>query len=92
VIGYRQDTPETEPSLPITKNQWVGHIPGKRESRRFEGDYMLRQQDIVEQRLQADAVSFGGWALDLHPADGVYSYNPGLRPIICTAMSKIWSS
>lgn len=53
--------------------EWVGTIPGKRESRRFEGDYMLIQQDIVEQRTHADAVSFGGWAMDLHPADGVYS-------------------
>ncbi len=57
--------------------EWMGHIPGKRESRRFEGDYMLRQQDVVEQRRHADAVSFGGWALDLHPADGVYSEKPG---------------
>lgn len=57
--------------------EWVGTIPGKRESRRFEGDYMLTQQDIVEQRQHADAVSFGGWAIDLHPADGVYSPQPG---------------
>ena len=53
--------------------EWVGMIPGKRESRRFEGDYMLVQQDIVEQRTHFDAVSFGGWAIDLHPSDGVYS-------------------
>ena len=53
--------------------EWVGTIPGKRESRRFEGDHMLTQQDIVEQRQHADAVSFGGWAIDLHPVDGVYS-------------------
>jgi hypothetical protein len=51
----------------------VGTIPGKRESRRFEGDVILTQQDIVEQRTHPDAVSFGGWAMDLHPADGVYS-------------------
>jgi hypothetical protein len=57
--------------------EWVGMIPGKRESRRFEGDYMLIQQDIVEQRRHADAVSFGGWAIDLHPVDGVYSPQPG---------------
>ena len=57
--------------------EWVGHVPGKRESRRFEGDYMIRQQDVVEQRRHEDAVSFGGWALDLHPADGVYSERPG---------------
>jgi len=57
--------------------EWVGTIPGKRESRRFEGDYMLHQKDVVEQREHADAVSFGGWALDLHPADGVYGDKPG---------------
>ena len=53
--------------------EWVGTIPGKRESRRFEGDYMLNQKDIVEQRDYYDRVAFGGWAMDLHPADGVYS-------------------
>lgn len=53
--------------------EWVGHIPGKRESRRFEGDYMLRQQDIVERRIHDDAVAFGGWSIDLHPADGVFA-------------------
>ncbi|MDH4093143.1 MAG: FAD-dependent oxidoreductase, partial [Cyclobacteriaceae bacterium] len=53
--------------------EWVGTIPGKRESRRFEGDYMITQKDIVEQRDHYDRVSFGGWAMDLHPADGIYS-------------------
>ncbi len=53
--------------------EWVGHIPGKRESRRFEGDYMLIQQDIVEQRAHYDDVAFGGWSIDLHPSDGVFS-------------------
>ncbi|MGE7774923.1 FAD-dependent oxidoreductase [Chitinophaga sp. NPDC101104] len=57
--------------------EWVGMIPGKRESRRFEGDYMMVQQDIVEQRMHADAVAFGGWSVDLHPADGVFSEKPG---------------
>lgn len=57
--------------------EWVGTIPGKRESRRFEGDLMLIQQDVVEQRLHPDAVSFGGWAIDLHPVDGVYSPHSG---------------
>lgn len=52
--------------------EWVGCIPGKRESRRFEGDYMLIQQDIIEQRFHEDAVSYGGWSIDLHPAAGVF--------------------
>ena len=59
--------------------EWVGTIPGKRESRRFEGDYMVIQQDLVEQRRHADAVSFGGWAIDLHPSDGVFSAQPGCQ-------------
>lgn len=57
--------------------EWVGSIPGKRESRRFLGDYMLVQQDIVQQRPHEDAVSYGGWSIDLHPADGVFSEMPG---------------
>jgi hypothetical protein len=57
--------------------EWVGTIPGKRESRRFEGDYIIRQQDIIEQREHYDAVAFGGWSIDLHPADGVFSEKPG---------------
>lgn len=52
--------------------EWVGLFPGKRESRRFTGYYTLTQQDIVEQREHYDAVSYGGWSIDLHPADGVY--------------------
>ena len=53
--------------------EWVGTIPGKRESRRFEGDYLISQSDLVTQRRHDDAVSYGGWAIDLHPSDGVYS-------------------
>ncbi len=53
--------------------EWVGNIPGKRESRRFVGHYMLTQRDIVEQRIHPDVVAYGGWSLDLHPADGVFS-------------------
>jgi len=57
--------------------EWVGTIPGKRESRRFEGDYIMTQHDLVEQHKHHDAIAFGGWSIDLHPADGVYSERPG---------------
>lgn len=56
--------------------EWMGMIPGKRESRRFEGDYILTQRDIVEQRSHTDAVSVGGWAIDIHPPQGVFSSAP----------------
>lgn len=62
--------------FPESKNHtldWVGTIPGKRESRRFEGLKMITQHDVVSQHRHQDAVAYGGWALDLHPADGVFS-------------------
>ena len=67
----------TFPEAETLTLEWVGTIPGKRESRRFEGDYMLIQQDVVEQRQHEDAVAYGGWSIDLHPADGVFSEKPG---------------
>jgi hypothetical protein len=63
-------------SFPEAENltlEWVGTIPGKRESRRFEGDFMLSQKDLIEQRVHDDAVSCGGWAIDMHPSEGIYS-------------------
>ncbi|WP_183557876.1 FAD-dependent oxidoreductase [Mucilaginibacter sp. SP1R1] len=57
--------------------EWVGTIPGKRESRRFEGDFILTQPDIVEQRPHYDDIAYGGWSIDLHPADGIFSEKPG---------------
>ena len=38
---------------------------------------MMIQQDVIEQRQHYDAISFGGWSIDLHPADGVFSELPG---------------
>jgi len=50
---------------------WVGAIPGKRESRRLLGPHLLTQRDVMEGRLFPDAVAYGGWAIDLHPPSGV---------------------
>ncbi|WP_338701455.1 FAD-dependent oxidoreductase [Streptomyces sp. Q6] len=59
--------------------EWVGSLPGKREYRRFVGDYVLTQQDILEQRQFEDRVAFGGWSVDLHPVQGMYADEPGAR-------------
>lgn len=75
VWNYIKNSGEFPEAASLTL-EWMGMIPGKRESRRFEGAYMLTQRDIVEQRRHFDAVSLGGWAIDLHPADGVYSKEP----------------
>lgn len=52
--------------------EWVGSIPGKRESRRLVGDYMLTQNDVIAQRPFDDRVAYGGWMVDLHPTKGMY--------------------
>lgn len=61
------------PEMETYTLEWVGTLPGKRESRRMLGLYTLTQQDIIEQHTHYDAVSYGGWAIDLHPSDGVYA-------------------
>lgn len=59
--------------------EWVGSLPGKREYRRFVGDYVLNQNDIVAQREFDDAVAFGGWSIDLHPPQGMYAEESGSK-------------
>lgn len=62
--------------------EWVGTLPGKRESRRFIGDYVLTQQDIENQTLFEDRVAFGGWSIDLHPSTGMYTESAGARHVV----------
>ncbi|AIQ28571.1 MULTISPECIES: FAD-dependent oxidoreductase [unclassified Paenibacillus] len=59
--------------------EWVGSLPGKREYRRFVGDYILNQNDILAQREFADRIGFGGWSIDLHPPQGVYATESGSK-------------
>ncbi len=59
--------------------EWVGAIPGKREYRRFVGDYVLNQNDIVEQTVFPDTIGFGGWSIDLHPPQGMYAAEGGSK-------------
>jgi len=53
--------------------EWVGSVPGKREYRRFKGDYVLNQNDLEVQTQFEDNVTFGGWSIDLHPPEGMYA-------------------
>ncbi|XMO85903.1 FAD-dependent oxidoreductase [Algibacter sp. AS12] len=50
---------------------WIGSIPGRRESRRFMGDFILTQNDMLGLRHFDDAVAFGGWSLDEHNPGGI---------------------
>lgn len=50
---------------------WVGIVAGTRESRRLLGDYVLTENDVLANRIFDDAVAYGGWPMDIHPAAGV---------------------
>ena len=49
---------------------WVGILPGKRESRRYVGDYMLNQNDVEAEGRFEDTVAYGGWPMDDHDPGG----------------------
>lgn len=51
---------------------WVGAVPGIRESRRLVGDYILNENDILGNKYFDDGVAFGGWPIDVHPKEGLY--------------------
>ncbi len=45
---------------------WIGALPGKRESRRLKGDYVLTENDLTGGRRFYGAVAYGGWDIDIH--------------------------
>ncbi|MCA9051193.1 MAG: FAD-dependent oxidoreductase, partial [Planctomycetaceae bacterium] len=51
--------------------EWIGFVPGKRESRRFIGQHILTQRDLETSRRFPDAIAYGGWSMDLHPPEGI---------------------
>ena len=55
--------------------EWVGMLPGMRESRRLEGEYMLTENDLRSNAVFPDAVAYGGWASDNHVAHGLKDFD-----------------
>ncbi|NLD87256.1 MAG: FAD-dependent oxidoreductase, partial [Clostridiales bacterium] len=51
---------------------WIGFLPGKRESRRYEGDYILKQHDLAQGTKFDDVVAYGGWPMDDHDPAGFH--------------------
>lgn len=60
--------------------EWIGNLPGKRESRRMETEYLLKEADILEGRQFPDGAFYGGWYMDFHPVDGFWAIDEN----ICT--------
>jgi hypothetical protein len=51
--------------------EWVGFLPGKRESRRIVGDYILTENDLSACKVFEDTVAYGGWPMDMHIPGGL---------------------
>jgi hypothetical protein len=56
---------------------WVQFLPGKRESTRYIGDYVLTQLDIESGGRFDDLVAYGGWTMDDHHPAGFWSVRLG---------------
>ena len=70
------------------KLEWVGMLPGKRESRRLVGDYVLKEQDLLTANPFDDAVSYGGWSMDCHVIEGFLSTES--EPAKCIHFDEVY--
>jgi hypothetical protein len=59
--------------------EFLSFLPGKRESRRYVGDYMMTEVDIRTNRSFDDAVCYGGWPCDDHQPLGFWCDGPIAR-------------
>jgi len=81
--------PATREEARNYKLVWLPTVGGKRESRRFIGDYIMTQHDVQNATLFPDRVAFGGWPIDLHPSPGIYGKD--VPPAIFTHLKQPYS-
>jgi len=51
---------------------WLGFLPGKRESRRMMGPYIMTSNDVLDGGHFDDVIAYGGWPLDDHEPRGFW--------------------
>ena len=56
---------------------WIGFLPGKRESRRYLGDHVMTQRDVEAGGHFDDLVAYGGWSMDDHFPAGFHHPKEG---------------
>ena len=67
--------------------EWIGFLPGKRESRRYVGKCIVTQNDVETEGRFDDIVAYAGWSMDDHFPAGFYHkdsyptiYHPAPQP------------
>ena len=68
--------------------EWIGFLPGKRESRRYVGKYVVNQNDVEAEGRFDDIVAYAGWSMDDHFPAGFY-YTAG-HPTIYHPAPQPW--
>lgn len=62
--------------------EWVGFLPGKRESVRYVGAHVLTEHDILAGGDFPDTVAYGGWPMDDHNPKGFLARPPHDTPSV----------
>lgn len=84
--------------------EFVGSLPGKRESRRYEGAHIMTQHDVRGGAGHFDdVVAFGGWSMDDHHPAGIFypgkptifhpapsPYDIPLRSLYSASVANLW--
>ncbi|MBQ1224116.1 MAG: FAD-dependent oxidoreductase, partial [Oscillospiraceae bacterium] len=65
---------------------WIGFLPGKRESRRYVGECTVTENDVLSGGRYDDIVAYAGWTMDDHFPQGFY-YRDGYPTIFHPAPS-----
>jgi hypothetical protein len=50
---------------------FIGQVPGKRESRRIMGQHLLNENELQGREVFPDEIAYGGWFIDLHTPGGL---------------------
>ena len=67
---YLKNDPANREKFANYDIDWIGFLPGKRESRRYTGDYVLSQKDVSAGGKFDDLIAYGGWTMDDHHPEG----------------------
>ena len=90
--GYWDFIKNAWPERQRAANYALTYVPimeGKRETRRLVGDYLLTQNDVQNATVFPDRISYGGWPLDVHHPQGIFSGKAG--PFDCDPQVPIYT-
>lgn len=73
---YLKNSPSQSEIHKNWKLDWVGMLPGKRESRRYVGAYTMTENDVRTGRDFLDEIGYGGWSMDDHNPAGFRTRKP----------------